>query len=133
MKETTSPIKPKSSQRRLAYRRDNALTESKPHRQALQRQGVLDPRSVDGLVLGYGRQSHSYLVYSEGDFKLVRSVSRMPLSQRWTTDKLQEIQFTVQDQHLKRGAKAVPFTERDAPKMDDQGYRRAPRRLELRQ
>ena len=98
-----------------------------------QRQGVLEPRTSEGLVLGYGRQSHSYLVYQDGEFKHVRSVSRMPLSKRWRADKLQEVKFTVQDQHLKRGAKAVPFVDREAPKADEQGYRRAPRRLELRQ
>ena len=98
-----------------------------------QRQGVLEPRSVEGLVLGYGRQSHSYLVYTDGEFKMVRSVSRMPLSKRWRTDKLQDVKFTVQDQHLKRGAKAVPFVDREAATVDEQGYRRAPRRLELRQ
>ena len=47
-----------------------------------QQQGPLEPRAVEGLVLGYGRQSHSYLVYVEGDFKYVRSVSRLPLSKR---------------------------------------------------
>ena len=46
---------------------------------------------------------------------------------------MQEVNFTVQDQHLKRWAKAVPFVNREAPQVDDQGYRRAPRRLELRQ
>ncbi len=98
-----------------------------------QQQGVLEPRAVEGLVLGYGRQSHSYLVYTEGEFKHVRSVSRLPLSKRWRSDKLQEVQFTVQDQHLKRGATAVPFVDREVPQVDGQGYRRAPRRLELRQ
>ena len=100
---------------------------------ARQQQGVLEPRTVEGIVLGYGRQSHSYLVLADGEFKYVRSVSRMPLSRRWRVDKLQEIKFIVQDQHLKGGAKAVPFVDRDAPKADEQGYRRAPRRLELRQ
>lgn len=84
-------------------------------------------------MLGYGRQSHSYLVCTDGEFKYVRSVSRMPLSKRWRVDKLQEVQFTVQDQHLKRGAKAVPFVDHNALKVVEQGYRRAPRRLELRQ
>ena len=100
---------------------------------ARQQQGVLEPRTTEGIVLGYGRQSHSYLVLADGDFKHVRSVSRMPLSKRLRVDKLQDIKFTVQDQHLKRGARAVPFVEREATKVDEQGYRRAPRRLELRQ
>ena len=60
-----------------------------------QQQGVLEPRTVEGLVLGYGRQSHSYLVHHDGEFKQVRSVSRMPLSKRWRVDKLQEVKFTV--------------------------------------
>ena len=98
-----------------------------------QQQGVLEPRVVEGLVLGYGRQSHSYLVYTDGEFKHVRSISRMPLSKRWRVDKLQDVKFTVQDQHLKRGARAVPFVDLEKPKVDEQGYRRAPRRLELRQ
>ena len=47
-----------------------------------QQQGVLEPRTLEGLVLGYGRQSHIYLVYIEGELKFVRSVARMPLSTR---------------------------------------------------
>ena len=97
------------------------------------RQGIMEPRSVEGLVLGYGRQSHSYIVYIDGELKHVRSVARMPLSRRWRADKLQEMSLSVQDQHLKRGAKAVPFTDRGVPVADEQGFRRAPRRLELRQ
>jgi hypothetical protein len=49
----------------------------------------------------------------------------MPLPKRWQTDKLQDGKLTVQDQHAKRGAKAVPFLDRDAPQADEQGYRRA--------
>ena len=70
-----------------------------------QQQGVLEPRCVEGLVMGYGRQSHSYLVYVDGELKQARSVSRMPLSRRWRTDKLQDVKVAVQDQHLKRGPK----------------------------
>jgi len=98
-----------------------------------QQQGVLEPRAVEGLMLGYGQQSHSYLVYVNGEFKHVRSVSRLPLSMSWRTDMLQDVKFTVQDQRTKRGAKAVPFVDREAAPADEQGYRRAPRRLELRQ
>ena len=98
-----------------------------------QRQGVLEPRAIEGIILGYGRQSHSYIVYVDGEIKYVRSVARMPLSKRWKADKLQEVSVIVQDQHFRRGAKAVPLTDREAPRADEQGYRRAPRRLELRQ
>ena len=87
---------------------------------------------MESIVLGYGEQSHSYLVYSDGGFKHVRSVSRTPLSKRWRADKLQDVKFIVRDQHLERCAKAVPFLDRGAAKVDEQGYRRAPRRLELR-
>ena len=98
-----------------------------------QKQGVLEPRAIKGVILGYGRQSHSYAVYVDGEIKYVRSVARLPLSRRWQVDALQDVAVTVQDQHLRRGAKAVPFTDREAPRADEHGYKRAPRRLELRQ
>jgi hypothetical protein len=34
-----------------------------------QQQGVLEPRTVEGLVLGYGRQSHSYAVLVDEEIK----------------------------------------------------------------
>ena len=68
-----------------------------------------------------------------GDLKYVRAVARMPLSKRWGTDKFQDVGVSAQDQHLKRGAGAVPSTDRDMPQADEPGHRRAPRKLELRQ
>ena len=96
--------------------------------------GALDPRAKQGLVLGYGMMSHSYCMYVDGVVRYVRSIQRMPLSQRWSAELLQEMSVTKQDLHGGRGARATPFTDRVAPE-DEQVLKptRAARRLELRQ
>ena len=43
--------------------------------------GALDPRAVEGIFLGYGKESHSYVVYVNGAIKQYRSVYRMPFVQ----------------------------------------------------
>jgi len=103
-----------------------------PERQAA---GALDARSKYGLVLGYGRQRHSYVVYVDGAVKEYRSIHRLPLSQRWEAAQLEQVAVTPKDVHGGRGARAVPFSDREAPsdEQQQQPRRRAPRQLELRQ
>ena len=57
---------------------------------AQNRQGALDSRAVDGIMLGYGDVSHSYLVWMPHlqQVRLMRPITRRPLSQRWSADAL---------------------------------------------
>ena len=102
-----------------------------PERQA---GGALDARSQWGIVLGYGRQRHSYVVFLDGTVKEFRTIHRLPLSQRWDLERTEQVNVTPKDLHGGRGSRAVPFTDREAP-LDEApaGQRRAPRKLELRQ
>ncbi len=96
--------------------------------------GALDARSKYGVVLGYGRQRHSYIVFVEGAVKEYRSIHRIPLSKRWDVERLEEINVTPKDLQAGRGSRAVPFTDREPEAADrEQRRRREPRKLELRQ
>ena len=96
--------------------------------------GALDGRSRWGIVLGYGRQRHSYVVFTEGAVKEYRSIRRIPLSKRWDVDRMEEVNVTPKDVHGGRGSRAVPFTDREAvPGEELAKRRREPRKLELRQ
>ena len=94
--------------------------------------GALDPRAKEGIFVGFGKTSHSYMVYSEGVIKPYRSVYRIPLSQRWDGAKLEKMDVTVQAMHTGRGARTVPFAPREADEPEAPRGRQA-RRLELRQ
>ena len=94
--------------------------------------GALDPRAKDGIFLRFGRTSHSYVVCAEGVVKQFRSVCRLPLSQRWDSEKLEKVDISYQGMRSGRGARTVPFTARDADEPLAPRGRRA-RRLELRQ
>ena len=94
--------------------------------------GALDARTKIGVVLGYGTQSHSYVVFSEGEVDFYRSIYRRSLSNRWSAEKLQEVNVTRKDQHVPREARTVPFTAREAtPGYEITG--RAPKRFDIRQ
>ena len=103
------------------------------------RQGALDARAVEGVMLGYGDLSHSYLVWLPHlrQVRTMRSITRLPLSQRWSASKLEDIDVTKKDIHAGRGARAVPFTRRHREDVDVEAVRvagqRNARRLELRQ
>jgi hypothetical protein len=96
--------------------------------------GALDPRAVEGLLIGYGTDSHSYIVYVNGDVNQYRSIYRMPLSRRWSAEKLERMHVSRQAAHDGRGARAVPFTQHEpAEAVEEPTRRRHARRLELRQ
>ena len=78
------------------------------------RGGALDAQAVDGIMLGYGEVSHSYLVCMPHiqQVRLMRSITRRPLSQRWSADALEAVNVTKKDAHAGRGARAVPFARR---------------------
>ena len=96
--------------------------------------GALDARAKYGVILGYGRRRHSYIVFAEGTMTEYRSIHRLPLSKRWSVEKLEEVNITPKDWHGGRGSRAVPFTEREQHPGDQMlPQRRAPRKLELRQ
>ena len=96
--------------------------------------GALEPRAREGVFLGYGHLSHSYLVFVEGHVKLYRSVYRLPLSKRWSSTSLEDVTVSQQDAHQGRGARRVPLAERE-PRDEDATAPagRQARRLELRQ
>ena len=81
---------------------------------AQNRRGALDSRAVDGVMLGYGDVLHSYFVWMPHlrQVRLMRSITRRPLSQRWSADALEAIDVTKKDLHAARGARAVPFSRR---------------------
>ena len=62
------------------------------------------------LMMGYGTMSRSYLVWLPHlrQVKLMRSIYRLPESQRWNAETLGDIDVTVEDQTAPRGARAVP-------------------------
>ena len=103
------------------------------------RQGALDARAVEGVMLGYGDLSHSYLVWLPHirQVRTMRAITRLPLSQRWSASKLEDIDVTKKDIHAGRGARAVPFSRRHREDVDVEAVRvagqRNARRLELRQ
>ena len=94
---------------------------------------ALDARTKMGVVLGYAAESHSYLVHVEGTVKPYRSIYRLPLSKRWSAERLQEVHVTVKDMHVPHGARVVPFEERKEEASEPTRHGRAPRKLELRQ
>ena len=100
--------------------------------------GALGPRVKEGVCIGYGKQSHSYVVFSEGTVGLYRSMQRLPLSTRWSADKVQAVNVSVEDANARPGgfhARTVPLTDRDPaeqPELEAPKSRMA-RRLELRQ
>jgi hypothetical protein len=96
--------------------------------------GALEPRAVEGIFLGYGKESHSYVVYINGVTKQYRSVCRMPLSKRWSADKLEAMHVSRRDAHDGRGARAVPLLPRDQDQPGEEPAKgRLARKLELRQ
>ena len=100
--------------------------------------GALDSRAVDGIMLGYGDVSHSYLVWMPHvqQVCLMRSITRRPLSQRWSAEDLQAVNATKKDCHAGRGARAVPFVRRQRAvevAVERPLGQRYARRLELRQ
>ncbi len=96
--------------------------------------GALDSRSKWGIVLGYGRLRHSYVVFSDGAVKEYRSIRRIPLSQRWDVSRVEEVNVSPKDVHGGRHSRAVPFTDRGTvPGEELAAQRRVPRKLELRQ
>ena len=65
----------------------------------------------------------------------MRSITRRPLSQRWSADALEAVNVTKKDAHAGRGARAVPFARRQReaePEAERPLGQRAARRLELR-
>ena len=94
--------------------------------------GALDPRAKEGIFLGYGTVSHSYVVCCEGTVKQYRSIYRIPLTQRWSGEKLEKVDVDYKAMHEGRGARAVPFAPRD-PEAPVEHKGRHARRLELRQ
>ncbi len=96
--------------------------------------GALASRSKWGIVLGYGRQRHSYIVFTDGAVKEYRSIHRIPISQRWDVGRVEEVDVTPKDVHGGRGSRAVPFTDREPVVGEEAPVRsREPRKLELRQ
>ena len=97
--------------------------------------GALDSRAVEGVMLGYGAMSHSYWVWlpHARQVKPMRSITRMPLSQRWSAEKLEDIDVPRKGMHAGRGARAVPFTDRAPDHSEAVRKARTARRLELRQ
>jgi hypothetical protein len=98
--------------------------------------GALDPGWKDGIVLGFGALSHSYWVFAGGEMKLYRSVHRRPLVDRWDTSLLQRVTVSRQDLHKAREVRALPFEPaevRPEEEGEQQGKRRAAKRVELRQ
>ena len=99
--------------------------------------GALDARAVEGIMLGYSTVSHAYKVWLPHlqKVKPMRAISRLPLSQRWSAEKLSAVSVSARDEHTGRGARAVPLTDRE-PRPEDlalPGRLRTARRLELRQ
>ena len=79
--------------------------------------------------MGYGTESHSYFVFVEGTVKPYRSICRLPLSRRWSAEKLHEVSVAVKDLHVSRGARVVPFEERGGVAAEPPQHTRAPRKL----
>ena len=65
--------------------------------------GALEARTKEGIFLGYGTKAHSYMVYVDGIVKPFRSVYRVPLSKRWSSDKVEQVDISVQSMHTGRG------------------------------
>ncbi len=62
-------------------------------------EGKLAARWRHGILLGYSMNSPEYWVYDDGRALLVRSVQRVPLSDRWRADKLAEMQLRRHSLH----------------------------------
>ncbi len=95
--------------------------------------GSLGARVMEGIVLGYATRSHSYVVFRNGQVTLARSVYRKPLSQRWQVEKIEGVTVSKKDMHEARGARAIPFVDREREPDAAPPRRRAVRKLELRQ
>ena len=94
--------------------------------------GALRGRTKLGVVLVYGTQSHSYVVFTDGVVHVYRSFYRLPLSKRWSGEQFRGATITRKDQHHPRGGRAIPFVPSDEVREYD-GVSRALKRLELRQ
>ena len=98
--------------------------------------GAMGPRAKEALFIGYGKTSHSYVVYANGSVSRYRSIQRMSLSQRWSAQKVQEVDVSVADAHHHGDtfkARPVPLVDREAEEVVGTKKSRQARRIELRQ
>ncbi len=95
--------------------------------------GALGPRAAEGVVLGFGTRSHSYIVFCMNQIKVVRSVQRKPLSERWKAEEIERVNVSCTDMHATRGARPIPLGDRQHVAEDQPARRRAARKVELRQ
>ena len=96
----------------------------------------MGPRAKEALFVGYGKNSHSYIVYVNGSVSRYRSIQRMSLSQRWSAAKVQEVDVSVADAHHHGDtykARPVPLVDKEAEELDSTKKSRQARRVELRQ
>ena len=63
------------------------------------RRGAMGARAVDGVMLGYSDVSHSYFVWLPHlqQVRPMRSITRLPLSQRWSASAQEAITATKRD------------------------------------
>ena len=74
--------------------------------------GNMGPRLMEGIFLGYKRESNSYRVYTaNGEVVESRALQRKPLQDRWSAEGIEAIASTPWSLRTREAAKRVPLGE----------------------
>ena len=68
---------------------------------------VYNRRFHRGVFIGIDRRTGQYMLYSEGEVRLARTVVRVPESEKWNKDKLAAIRSTPLSMHQPREPEVV--------------------------
>ena len=64
-------------------------------------------RYHSGVFVGIDRRTGQYMVYSEGELKLARTVTRVPGNEKWNKDMLSQVSHTPYDLHVPKEVEVV--------------------------
>ena len=100
-----------------------------------QARGKLEPRWVEGVVLGYGSSTHAYWVHTAEGVDLYRSAKRVPSAEQWDRGLLEGVSATRKSLHQPREPRAIDFEPAEAAgeARPDEVKRRAAKQFEIRQ
>ena len=96
-------------------------------------QGNMGPRLMEGVFLGYKRESNSYRVYSkDGEVVESRAIQRKPMQDRWSAEDVESITSTPWTMRTREQARRVPLGEEvDKHKTGEDDKIPIPRRLKI--
>ena len=64
-------------------------------------------RYHDGVFVGIDRRTGQYMIYSEGEMKMARTVTRVPGDEKWNKNMLSQVNHTPYDLHVPKEVEVV--------------------------